>query len=297
MIFFVIGSPAKKTTVSDYHPLQPIQCMKSEGKEMALLRRFRMDDKSYLLAVETRKLTTHTLPDRSYDIHPCKKNTRYFRLLNFSSRTPYPLQNDGITHGEKGLYLTTDLCPSSQQGFEKALYEAIIRHFSHPVPVTLFLTKRWIEKHSPAFETLRQWDANGSLAITWGNHTAWHHYHPGRPLKENFVLSTEENLTEDVLILEKTLLKRGITPAVFFRFPGLVSDEKSVETVKQLGLIVIGADAWLAKGQTPKEGSIILLHGNRNEPEGVDRFLRMLDNGEIGNLQSLTEIDVGVSSE
>jgi len=104
------------------------------------------------------------------------------------------------------------------------------------------------------------------------------------------VLSPEENLSRDILTLEKTLLERGIVPSVFFRFPGLVSDKKSIETVTGLGLVTIGSDAWLAKGEKPKEGSIILLHGNGNEPEGIEIFLKILHNGGISELDPLSQI-------
>ncbi len=255
-----------------------------------MLRRFDMEGKTRTLAVNTHTLQTKILPLPKRTIS-CRPDSRYRRLLRLAGTPPYPLQNDGITHGKSGFYLTTDLCPSSKKGFEKRLYEAIIRRFSHPVPVTLFITKQWIDRHPAAFETLRQWDRNGSLAITWGNHTAWHHYHPGRPLEENFVLSPEENLTEDILELEKTLLRREIVPSVFFRFPGLVSDEKSIHTVTRMGLIPIGTDAWLAKGQRPKEGSIILVHGNGNEPKGVDLLLHDLKNHLIDRLTDIHKID------
>ncbi len=255
-----------------------------------MLRRFDMEGKTRTLAVDTRTLQTKILPFPKRTTS-CRKDSRYLSFLRQAGLPPYPLQNDGITHGKEGLYLTTDLCPSSKKGFEKRLYEAIMRRFPHPVPVTLFVTKRWIERHPTAFETLRQWDRNGSLAVTWGNHTAWHHYHPGKPLKENFVLSPEENLTDDILTLEKTLLERGVTPSIFFRFPGLVSDEKAVQTVTGLGLIPIGTDAWLAKGQRPKEGSIILVHGNRNEPKGVTIFLILMEEGKIRKLRAITDID------
>jgi len=34
-------------------------------------------------------------------------------------------------------------------------------------------------------------------------------------------------------------------------------------------LIPIGSAAWLAKGETPRAGSLILVHANGNEPEGI----------------------------
>ena len=275
---------AETVTIQNYIPSQLI----CSGK-FAIIRTFILNGRSKQLVVNTE--TLHTSIRRSYaNTSPCDFHSRYLRLLRQAGSPPYPLQNDGITHGKEGLYLTTDLCPSSKKGFEKRLYEAIIRRFPHPVPVTLFITKRWIDRHPTAFETLRQWNKIGSLAVTWGNHTAAHHYHPGKALAKNFVLSPEEKLSSDILTLEKALLERGVTPSIFFRFPGLVSDEKAVHTVTRLGLIPIGTDAWLAKGQRPKEGSIILVHGNKNEPKGITIFLRLLKEGKIPRLRPISGI-------
>jgi hypothetical protein len=43
------------------------------------------------------------------------------------------------------------------------------------------------------------------------------------------------------------------------------------------GLIPIGSDAWLAKGQQPNTGSIVLIHANGNDPLGIDRFIRLVE--------------------
>ena len=72
------------------------------------------------------------------------------------------------------------------------------------------------------------------------------------------------------------MLKNGLLPSAFFRFPGLVSDQQLVYKITDLGLIPIGTDAWLAKGQQPQAGSIVLIHGNGNEPVGVDDFIKLL---------------------
>jgi hypothetical protein len=40
--------------------------------------------------------------------------------------------------------------------------------------------------------------------------------------------------------------------------------------------VPVGSDAWLAKGQRPTEGSIVLVHGNGTEPIGVADFIRLL---------------------
>jgi hypothetical protein len=81
-----------------------------------------------------------------------------------------------------------------------------------------------------------------------------------------------------------------VTPSVFFRFPGLVSDAKTVQAIHDLGLITIGSDTWIAKGQKVKEGSIILLHGNKNEPKGVEMFLEILHKEKIEKLEPLGKV-------
>jgi hypothetical protein len=79
------------------------------------------------------------------------------------------------------------------------------------------------------------------------------------------------------------MIEHGMLPSVFFRFPGLVSDENVFERVISHGLIPTGSDAWLAKGQQAASGSIVLVHGNGNEPAGVGDFLELMrrERGQI----------------
>ena len=254
--------------------------------DKAIIRTFNMDGHRMQLVVDVNTLHTSTQLVIHTLGHPCG-SSRYTKLLHKSTATPWPTTNDGLTHQHGGMTLTTDLCPSSKRGFERRLYQALIDRFKHPVPVTLFITGRWIAHHEDALEQLRRWEQEGKLAITWGNHTYTHPYHPSKPLKHNFALSPGYGLRSDTLKLEQTLLEQGIVPSVFFRFPGLVSDQKSIETIRGLGLIPIGSDAWLAKGQQPAEGSIILIHGNKNEPKGVDLFLKMVESNRLRKLHPL----------
>ena len=120
-------------------------------------------------------------------------------------------------------------------------------------------------------------------------------YHPKAKLKHNFVLSAEENLLKDTLDLEIELLKKGVVPSVFFRFPGLVSDKKTVDTISDLGLIIIGSNTWIAKGEKIKRNSIILLHGNKNEPRGVDMFLKDMKHLNLPQPISITKIHAKVT--
>ena len=56
----------------------------------------------------------------------------------------------------------------------------------------------------------------------------------------------------------------------------LVSSQDGEAKVTDFGIIPIGSDAWLAKGQQPQAGSIVLIHGNGNEPLGVEDFIKLL---------------------
>ena len=72
------------------------------------------------------------------------------------------------------------------------------------------------------------------------------------------------------------MIDNGLCPSVFFRFPGLVSDQELVRRVIGYGLITVGSDAWLAKNQAASQGSIVLVHGNGNEPIGIEKFLGLV---------------------
>ena len=55
-----------------------------------------------------------------------------------------------------------------------------------------------------------------------------------------------------------------------------------MQAVSRHHLISLGADAWLALGQRPGEGSIVLVHPNGNEETGLATFERDLARGAIG---------------
>jgi len=56
-----------------------------------------------------------------------------------------------------------------------------------------------------------------------------------------------------------------------------MSSPAVARAVATWGLIPLGANAWLAKGQTRiAPGSIVLVHINGNEPEGLRLFAKWL---------------------
>jgi len=144
------------------------------------------------------------------------------------------------------------------------------------VPVALSLSGRFMLTHEEDINWLKSLENKGDVAITWVNHTYNHHYDPKVPLAENFLLAPGTDLDFEILGTEIAMLQHGLIPSVFFRFPGLVSDNSIVEKVCNYGLIPIGSDAWLAKGQKAGSGSIVLIHGNGNEPIGIKDFIQLL---------------------
>ena len=190
------------------------------------------------------------------------------------------IQDAGIESGmpkETGITLTADLCPSNRP-LDKRIFTDIFKEFQkveRPAPVALSITGVWMRQHPQDLEWLKKMQAGHEIYITWINHSYNHHVSTKLPLKENFLLEPGTNINYEVLETEKAMLKNGLLPSVFFRFPGLVSDQQLVYKITDFGLIPIGTDAWLAKGQQPQSGSIVLIHGNGNEPVGVNDFIKL----------------------
>ena len=144
-------------------------------------------------------------------------------------------------------------------------------------------------KHKEDLEWLKKLRNNGEIRITWVNNSYNHRVSKTAPLKMNFLLEPGTDINYEVLATEELMLKNGLIPSIFFRFPGLVSDQQLVYKITDYGLIPIGSDAWLAKGQQPQAGSIVLIHGNGNEPVGVNDFIKLLQSKtkQIANKQWL----------
>jgi peptidoglycan/xylan/chitin deacetylase (PgdA/CDA1 family) len=177
-----------------------------------------------------------------------------------------------------GMFLTVDLCPSKRP-FERAFFEAVAdlaEKNGKATPVALAMTGVWLQQHKEELGWIEREIRQGKLAVTWVNHSYDHPYDPKAPLERNFLLSPGTDFERQVLATEALMLENGLLPSPFFRFPGLVADGVLLEKLRRLSLIPIGSDAWLAKGEAPKTGSFILVHGNGNEPQGIARVLPLL---------------------
>ena len=123
----------------------------------------------------------------------------------------------------------------------------------------------------------------------WTDHTYHHPYRRKLPDDANFLLTKGVDPQEEILDTERLLIANGETPSLFFRFPGLISSDPLMQAVSQYHLITLGADAWLALGEKPGRGSIVLVHPNGNEPKGLAMFSADLAHGGIATpLEPLT---------
>ena len=198
---------------------------------------------------------------------------QYGRILQRSYAPPEPLHNDGVTHSfvaRNEYFLTTDLCPSKKP-LDYSFYQNLATE-KRQTPVGIALSGGWMRSHKLDLDWLKELAKRSLLKITWMNHSDTHPYKLNTPDSQTFLLTPGVDLKTEVLNAEIQFLKNGILPSVYFRFPGLISNQEKMHELQQLGLIPLGSSAWLARGDRISAGSIILVHGNGNEPLGLSLF-------------------------
>lgn len=254
-----------------------------------VLRRFEQGGQQLALVVDPATLNTEIAPLARLPagcspwaaVRAALAGTRYEQALADAERNQTGLQDAGIVHAlprGNGVVLTVDLCPS-RRPLDRSLFEAVIGEFGpeeRPVPLAVAVTGVWMAEHPDGLAWLLDRVHRGDVAITWIDHTFSHRFDPTTALAHNFLLEPGTDLEAEILRTEQAMLEHGMVPSVFFRFPGLVSSRALFDRVVAHGLVPVGSDAWLAKGQRPTEGSIVLVHGNGNEPIGIEDFLRLL---------------------
>ena len=288
MLLF-LAAAASLATLQGYRPFTGLATESPGGATVVALRAFTRGGQPWRLVVDPETLGTRAVPAARLRIEPRPwseirrliAETAYGRALRDAEKNEKPLQGAGLVHvrpGRPGIDLTLDLCPS-QRPLERRLITALVRDLGReerPLPVAIALTGSWMKGHPEDLAWLVSLEREGTLAVTWVNHSFHHRASPTAPLRSNFLLEPGTDLRAEVLDTEKAMLAAGLQPSVFFRFPGLVSRPDVFEKVVSLGLVPLGSDAWLAKSQQPSEGSIVLVHANGNEPLGVRRFLELL---------------------
>jgi hypothetical protein len=272
--------------VRDYRPVFQ-ECHQDDSAPVLAIRRMAIDGKGMLLTVDPSTLETALAREQDWsctdtdDEH--QKNTRYIKAVHASGMA-HPrdvIVNGGLVHGATaaGSFVTGDLCPS-HRSLDRAFLEKL-QATESPLPVALSISGLWLTHHGADFQWLHDQERAGTLQITWVDHSYHHQFVPGRPLADNFLLMPGVDMQAEILDTERLLIAEGETPSVFFRFPGLISNAALMQAMRDDHLIVLGADAWLAKTQKARPGGIILLHLNGNEPAGLEIFSTLLASGKL----------------
>lgn len=288
MIISGIPANASLAVINDYKAVFINGC-DAQGQLRIAIRSYTQDNSSYYLAVDPYALTTQRLP--ANNLKPCPETTKfqdtpYARALQNFSRGPYKLANYGLTHAQtavSGMFLTIDMCPAKKP-FEKDFFKTLVSladKTQQATPIALSMSGAWMTRHPEELQWLIAQQQAGKLQITWMNHSLTHFYDPKLALQENFLLHPGTNMTDEILGEEKILLEYQQTPSIFFRFPGLIADKEVILKLNKLGLIPVGSNAWLAKGEKPSDGSIVLVHGNSNEPQGIKDIMPLLENTSL----------------
>jgi hypothetical protein len=279
---------ASAQSVADYRSTL-LACRGADGAGAVAIRQMTIGGAALLLLADPDKLTTRIERAACWSCQPATDEslagTRYLRAVEEAAAAPGIahrsfLQNAGLVHGAStGAFVTGDLCPS-RRPLDRRFFETLMRA-GPGAPVALSISGLWLLHHADDFHWLLDRQAEGALDIVWTNHTYHHPYAKGRPDDQTFMLTSGLDVDYEILETERLLIANGGAPSVFFRFPGLVSSSPLMDAVRRRHLIVIGADAWLARGERPRAGSIVLVHPNGNEEGGLDRFARYFDRGAI----------------
>lgn len=259
----------------------------SSGTVLLLRRKVTFDGKSCIVATECGpELRSYLVDDKELrqkakagklEGQPLDRCRQWFDAESVNKSA---LQHGDREQLKKSVAVTIDLCWSLRR-YETGLFQLLRQSAGkakiHPV---LFVSGRWLEQHPQEMNELIQLSLEPNIEITWGLHS-WDHPKSGGFMNDY----PPEKLREDTLRLESLLLEWGVVPTVYYRFPGLIHDQLRLREILQLDLFPIDCDSWLAlverQDSSPfcnqvRNGSIILVHGNGNEPDGIPRLQHWL---------------------
>jgi hypothetical protein len=290
MLLVICGSAQ---TISNYMPYYAQATFKNQNKLFFVLRRFVQNNTVIYLTLDPESLNVTLVPARKLMIKPDSlkglinglPSSNYSKAWYKAHASSKQLQDAGISHAipdRHGIILTIDLCPSLKP-LDRTIFLDIMHQMSDiekPVPIAISISGHWLLRHQDDVHWLNNLDRKNKIAITWVNHSFNHYFNKNLPLYLNFMLMKGTNVDQEVLLNEKTMIEHNLTPSIFFRFPGLVSGPRVFYKVMGFGLIPIGSDAWLAKGETADDGNIVLVHANGNEPFGIRKFINLLHQNE-----------------
>lgn len=299
---FLLSDPSSHpaSRVTDYTSIFEICRARASGERYIAIRSFQQDGKPRYLVVnrETMQTAIKTREELRFErtdaaeLASLKNQSPYLKMLGDCSASPYGLRNYGLTHFARdltGAVFTADLCPSRRK-LDRNLFTSLLGEMEpsqKPVPLVLAVSGKWIDNHEEDLRWLHAMEEQGRIRITWVNHSYNHpktYKRAWKIIMSSFLLSPGTDMDFEVMATEKKMVENRLTPSVFFRFPGLISREDLVLSLRKHGLIALGSDAWLGRGEWPRNGSIILVHANGHEPVGIKRFFAFLSKqkGKIG---------------
>jgi hypothetical protein len=270
----------------DYHAILQ-SCVNDAGARKLATRRMALSGEATLFAIDPESLATSLERARCWRCldtsDAAEADTRFMRALKKPEpdpATPKVLENAGLSHGKgEGVFVTGDLCPS-RRPLDRDFLELLGRQ-GPGTPVALAISGLWMVRHADDLDWLKQQAASGALSIAWVNHSYHHPYVKSRPDAQTYLLTPGVDMDAEIFDTERLMIANGLTPSVFFRFPGLVSDPGLMEKLRERHLVALGADSWLALGPRPRPGSIVLVHPNGNEEAGLRIFSRLTRQGKI----------------
>ncbi|HTO79629.1 MAG TPA: polysaccharide deacetylase [Methylocystis sp.] len=271
----------------DNHEPVFARCVNEAGVSLLATRRWLVGDEAFLLLVDPETLKTQIARAACWRCAETRDGeeaeTRFLRAIEGPGKepdTPKALVNMGLIHGQgSGSYLTGDLCPSSRP-LDRSFLELVAKEGA-ATPIALSISGGWILHHAEDLDWLRNKIESGALAVSWVNHSYSHPFAKDRPKEETFLRTAGVDLDAEILETERLMLQHGLTPSVFFRFPGLISDASLMQKLRERHLVALGADSWIALGPPPRPGSIMLVHPNGNEPAGLKIFARLLQEKKV----------------
>lgn len=280
-------------SIKNYHSFFAEATIRNQEASVLIIRKYSQNSRIQYLAIDPNTLVIDIYPERKLILHTDSSkfigsffsNSTFVKAWKMAKKNEKPLQDAGISHAlpdKQGVILTIDLCPS-EKPLDRSIFLDLLDQLGYiqqPIPIAISVSGHWMLKHQEDLNWLKKLDRRKKISILWVNHSYHHFYNKNIPIYLNFMLWKKTNVEEEVLLNEVTMLENGILPSVFFRFPGLVSEPKVFEKVMSYGLIPIGSDAWLAKGEHAENGNIVLVHANGNEPLGVKKFMNLVHKNE-----------------
>jgi len=283
-----VPSEARSRPAAEFASYEPVLAISPGLPGKVVLRRYRRSGRDSVLAIDPSDLQTETdaapadleLVDWNR-VRAMHGGSAWMKAMDEVRRSSGTIQDAGIRHAdadESGIDLTIDLCPS-RKPLDRAFFRDVLAALDQeesPVPIGLSVSGLWMTGHRPDLAWLKSLAAAGRIRPVWIDHSYHHRVDPKASLSRNFLLEPGTDLAQEVFLTEREMLHEGLVPSPFFRFPGLVSRDSLVERLLSWGLVPVGSDAWLAKNQKARDGSIVLVHANGNEPLGLMRFRILL---------------------